>query len=86
MSQNVIGGLVRTLANLGESFRAAAAPLVPAFGTLAAIMAPVALWAAGYQAGRQYLPRDWDMPDHWHRGYLRGLLARMKANRRTAEP
>jgi hypothetical protein len=56
--------------------------MAPTLGTLAAVMTPAALWALGHQAGEDGKPRDWEMPDDWHRGYLRGkrafLARRMK--------
>jgi hypothetical protein len=33
---------------------------------------------AGYRAGYDLAPRDWRMPDEWHRGYLRGRLAGLR--------
>jgi hypothetical protein len=32
----------------------------------------------GYRTGYRARPRDWSMPDHWHKGYLRGRLQGMK--------
>ncbi len=32
----------------------------------------------GHYAGLHGKRRDWSQPDAWHRGYLRGLLARLK--------
>ena len=39
---------------------------------------PAAAYLAGYQAGYEGRPSDWEMPDDWHRGYLRGRLAGLR--------
>jgi hypothetical protein len=36
------------------------------------------LYSAGETAGAAGEPRDWTMPDEWHRGYLQGRLKRLK--------
>jgi hypothetical protein len=62
---------------------------VVALQSMATAAVPALLWAAGYQAGEQGEPRDWTMPDDWHRGYLRGkraLLARRMKHHASATP
>jgi hypothetical protein len=63
------------------SFAVAARALLPAFQKFAALiaaLAPLLMTAADYRAGHQGDPRDWSMPDAWHRGYLRGRLQAMR--------
>lgn len=40
------------------------------------------LYWSGIGAGRRADPRDWSMPEMWHRGYMRGSLLRYKARQR----
>jgi len=66
--------------------RGLALALAPVFGAIADLMTPAIWWAFGYQAGERGLPRDWEMPDDWHRGYLYGMLARVKRWPPSAAP
>jgi hypothetical protein len=64
-----------------DAFASAARAIVPVFQAIATAfssMAPLVEMMAGFEAGRRGDPRDWKMPDDWHRGYLRGRLLGIK--------
>lgn len=43
-------------------------------------------WSIGYSQGFAGEPRDWSMPNAWHRGYLHGRLARVKKRHAADTP
>jgi hypothetical protein len=56
----------------------AVAGSVPFLANTVAPFSRVVFTEVGRMAGADGEPRDWTMPDDWHRGYLRGRLARLK--------
>jgi len=69
-------------ATLADALRAFAHTIrtvaVPAVAGFARAAGPAVVWLAGFRAGYELRPRDWEAPDDWHRGWLRGRLAWVK--------
>jgi hypothetical protein len=73
---NPLAAFILAAQTVNVAFRAAA----PAF----AAIARAACLGLGYRAGYERSPRDWSKPDDWHRGYLRGVLAGLRARHRPS--
>jgi hypothetical protein len=70
------------LAELARDFvRDVFKPVVDLFRGIARDFGRGATFCVGYFAAHNNQARDWSMPDDWHRGYLAGSLALVKAQR-----
>lgn len=60
-------------------------PLVDGCCWLSDRLEEFGIWFQGYNAGNNGKPRDWSMPDRWHRGFLAGRLEKYKRFWRLAK-
>jgi hypothetical protein len=73
-----IAGIRDAFAAIVEAAMAFARSLVPVAKSVAEAINSVGPFMCGRIAGFCGGPRDWSMPDSWHRGYLAGALERHK--------
>jgi hypothetical protein len=59
-------------------FTVAARSLLIGFRDMAVAAVRLMAMLDGFRAGYDARPRNWAMPDEWHRGYLRGKLQGMR--------
>jgi len=64
-----------SLKSMTEAFAMVVRDAFSAFAIATADMTIATNFWLGYQMGAVGNARDWDRPDAWHRGYIRGRLA-----------